>query len=688
MTARTLASGISGAIGCDFDRDANRLYFVEYGGKVSRLDLLGGRSRTVSSGSATIKGTFLFDFDGGHHSPTRAITDVWWRQQTSVRRRMEAQNGAELALIGKVSFGSVTAQTLRSLTYGTEAIQADDNAGNQLPNGTVFAVRTSSGNYAKVLVTQYGYNIKVKWVTYKVSSGYKVLGTGYDRPEDIALTADASHAYVTERGGKLLRVKLSSAARSAATVVSSGMRAPHQISLDEAAGQAYVVEFANSGRLFRINLADGKKTQLAAGLKRAIGLLMSADKRFAYVSLQAPSGHRVERIDLAAANREVIASGLSNPFFMTWTDPVESGILLAERDPANRLAHIDLTKASPKLTRIASGLPARPSSAALVTSTRALVCSDSIISEVDLSAGYFSATGPLLMGVGHVPKDRISQSGPATARGYADTTVDPGYFFQVKDAPFGGTLSLMFNHNKAYASGARYYRLWIGSVEPKQSFSDYKWSSSVNRFLLETTSPSASGYYRVRHPSQIWYNNWLAYRLGTGVVADGLYRIRVRTYKLQSGASQVATDSFLVRIDNQRATASIDQILHYHTKTSAHPVDECAIIDRPLDAFRFRVTAWDPQGHLKSYQLSALWGNNKSKSVAGHSYAATPSKKWFGLPGSLLPSSGSWQAEVAGDPTSTRCAHTFYLTVWDRVINGYGHIHKSTYHKSITIMLP
>ena len=687
MTATTLASGLGGAIGCDFDRDANRLYFVEYGGKVSRLDLLGGRSRSVSSGTVTIKGTFLFDFDGGHHSPTRAITDVWWRQQTTVKRRMEPQNGAELALIGPASFSSVTPQMLKSLTYSSSPIQADDNASNQLPNGAMFAVRTSAGNYAKVQVVQYGYNIKVKWVTYAISSGYRVLGTGYDRPEDIALTGDG-YAYVTERGGKLLKVKLTSAARTNAAVVTSGMRAPHQISLDMASGQAYVVEFSNSGRLFRINLSNGKKTVLATGLKRAIGLLMSADKRFAYVSLQAPSGHRVERIDLAAANREVIASGLSNPFFMTWADPTEGGIVLAERDPANRLAHIDLTKASPTLTRIATGLPARPSSVALVTSTRALVCSDSVISDVDLSLGYFSATGPLLMGIGHVPKDRISQSGAATVRGYADTTVDPGYFFQVKDAPFGGTLSVMFNHTKAYASGARYYRMWIGAVEPKQSYSDYKWDSSANRFLLQTSSPSASGYYRVRHPSEIWYNNWLAYRLGTGVVADGLYRIRVRTYTSQSSSSQVATDSFLVRVDNQRATASIDQILHYHTASSFHEVDECAIIDKPLDAFRFRVTAWDPQGHLKSYNLRALWGNNKSKGVASHSYTGAANKKWFGLPGSLLPSSGKWQSAVTGDPTSTRCAHTFYLTVWDRVINGYNHIHKSTYHKSITIMLP
>jgi hypothetical protein len=49
---------------------------------------------------------------------------------------------------------------------------------------------------------------------------------------------------------------------------------------------------------------------------------------------------------------------------------------------------------------------------------------------------------------------------------------------------------------------------------------------------------------------------------------------------------------------------------------------------------------------------------------------------------------GGWQAAVAGDPTSTRCAHSFVLSVWDRVINGWGYIHHGSAHRSITIMLP
>ncbi len=42
---------------------------------------------------------------------------------------------------------------------------------------------------------------------------------------------------------------------------------------------------------------------------------------------------------------------------------------------------------------------------------------------------------------------------------------------------------------------------------------------------------------------------------------------------------------------------------------------------------------------------------------------------------------------ATGDPSSTQCARTFCLHVWDRVIDGYNSIHRAAYHRSITIML-
>src|SRR5690348_6479676 len=50
-----------------------------------------------------------------------------------------------------------------------------------------------------------------------------VLGTGFNAPSDVVLSADGLHAYVTENPGTLLRLNLSNMNRAAATVVASGM---------------------------------------------------------------------------------------------------------------------------------------------------------------------------------------------------------------------------------------------------------------------------------------------------------------------------------------------------------------------------------------------------------------------------------------------------------------------------------
>ena len=102
----------------------------------------------------------------------------------------------------------------------------------------------------------------------------------------------------------------------------------------------------------------------------------------------------------------------------------------------------------------------------------------------------------------------------------------------------------------------------------------------------------------------------------------------------------------------------------------------------------FDIVATDPQQHLLSWSLTALWGDNRSALVASDSYAShvSPTRQWAGVAG-VVPAA-PWHAAVAGDPTSTRCAHTFVLSMWDRVIDGYGYLHYNQVHKSITIMLP
>ena len=93
------------------------------------------------------------------------------------------------------------------------------------------------------------------------------------------------------------------------------------------------------------------------------------------------------------------------------------------------------------------------------------------------------------------------------------------------------------------------------------------------------------------------------------------------------------------------------------------------------------MTAFDPNHHLLSYGVTALWGHNGSASVFSDSYASHVNAEgphlWSGVTNSWVPPAG-WTAVC-------NCAHTFYLDVWKRTIDGYNYLLHGTAHQSITI---
>lgn len=682
VTPVSLQGGLSGAIGSAIDTFQQRLYFVEFDGKISRLDLLPQNATTIaSSNSATLQGTFSFNFDNGTQNSAGSPPsewDVFWQQHTATERSMTARNGAQFAYLGNVNFNGISFADLAAYYYTSDPISANDDSSNLLTNGAVFAVRTSEGNYAKVQVISYGYDLQFRFRTYRLSNPYQVLGTGYNQPEDIVLSSDGIHAYVTERSGNLLRVDLGNADRSHAVVVSSGMTAPHQIDLLEDSGIAYVVEYATSGRLLRIDLTGGAQTTVVSGLNEAIGLLVTGDQQFAYISEQA--GNSIIRLDLATNTQTTVVSGLINPFFLTWSDAGESGILFTERDPANTVKMVDITTATPELRTIATGLPLRPSSVAVVNPFRLTVCCNNEISSLDLSGSVFLPAGPVFMGIGFVPADRISG-------GYADTTGLTDYHFRVKDAPFGGSLPLMINHDKMYTSGAPFYKILVDGVVQEAPFSTLVWRSSLGRFVSETRNPVGAGFFRTRPNTELWYTPFHGYDLNTTVFTNGLHTITLELYASSAASgSPLASHNLAVMIDNSWPVVSIDEILHHHSTDGIVPVGTCGIVTEESDQFQFNITARDMEGHLKSWSLVALWGNNRSAGVDSDSYTPVASHQWDGPLGATVPAT-PWAATVPGDPTSRRCAHTFRLIAWDRVIDGYRHLHRQSYHKSITLLL-
>jgi hypothetical protein len=515
-----------------------------------------------------------------------------------------------------------------------------------------------------------------------------VLGTGYNFPSDIELSADGLHAYITENPGTLLRVSLTNMNRAAATVVASGFNGIDQVALDEAHGFAYVAEFTGGG-IWRVTLGTGAKS-LVVNIGTPRGVLATSDGKFLYVSSDAGT---ITRIDLSTKVLVKVASGLNGPRHLTFADAGESTILFPQPNPTGTVLKADLTTTPATVTPIAGPSSPAPYSVQVLSSNQLLIACATAVAEVDLTASVFTAAGPTLLGIGFVPADATH-----LPNGYADTTIDPTYFFQVKDSPFGGTLPLMINWQHARSIGANYYQVFIaaGAAPPIQvttPFSDYLWSVPLNQFELVATTPAAGGYYQLRSAGQIWLNFWLGMLLNTLGQPNVLNTISIKLFSATSPASEIghATDAGRfanVMIDNSVPVANLEQILQQPGNV---PEPVCAIVNSGTPTFTFVVTATQPQSHLLGWSLVAYWGDNKSETISSDSYSShiSPSRLWAGITSTAVPPPGPapWNATVAGDPTSTHCAHSFFLNAWDRVINGWGYIHGvASYQKSLTLL--
>ncbi len=571
-TSTQLVTGLAGAIGCDFRTAQNQLIFVEYGGKLSTLDLFPVPTIVAQSASTILKGTFTFDFDTGVEGGPAANNDVFWEQMTAVLRQMTPQNSAQLVNLGAVDFNSLTAPTLQSLTYSSTPIDGNNDATNKLVAGDVFAVRTNKGNFTKVKVLAYGYNLTIQWVTYNIPSGYKVIGTGYNQPEDVKMSVDGVHAYITERTGDLVKVALSVPNRASATVIATGMTAPQQLFLDEAHNAAYVVEYAAAGNLTKITLSSGAKTVITSALNFPVGLVLSSDLQYAYVSEQTtgPDLGRISSVQLSSATRATIVKGLTAPFFLTWADAAQDAVFVALRDPSNSIISVNVTLNTSNL--VAAGVPVRPSSVAIAGPGELLVCSDSVIEEVAFTT--LPLNGPLLMGIGFIPFDKINQAGPFV--GLANTSVDPTYFYQVTNTPFGGTLPIMVNYQTALTAGASYYQVKVDGVPHTDVWTDYLWSGTS--YVLQTITPktvgAATGCYPVRPLAQLflWYNTTLGDLLDTTGLSNGLHTITLQ-FLDGVGNPKVATPPLIIMVNNQPSVATLSLPL-----LGGLPADACGVL--------------------------------------------------------------------------------------------------------------
>ncbi len=606
--------------------------------------------------------------------------------------------GLVFLLTGRAEFSFAASQT--QLLSGLSAAVgiALDEANNHL-----YFVEYNAPDLKRIILTPECENDPA------VTCVVDTVATGFTHAEDVQLDPGHGLAYVTTRddpgtSGVLWRVDISSGTKN---MVTFNLGAPQQLVLDIPNDQAYVVGY-NDGRLRRINLTTGVKTPVFTGLSHPVGLAVTSDGNYAYVTEQGPPAI-ISEIDLTTGLkvREVVRDGVSGvslvaPFFMAWRDISQNSLYVVERDPANRVSTVDLITSTK--SDVITGLPWRPSGIAVSSLGSPLyITADNRIVRVDMVV--FDLTEPVFLGVGHVPSTDIVD-------GYA--TTDPLYFFKVKHSPFGGTLNIFGNLNNFKSLSATHYEVLVskdgGAFEAlDHSWRAYKWNPDplIAKYEPVTIAPE-TGTTRYSIPSeyplhaQWWYPPFLFMRWPSG--ENGLYTFKVKIY--DSVGTDItwklpaAQNSLTVRIDNTPPEVKLSNICQKGVAgLSSDPcypdkeVQACDIVSSGPNKYYFKVKAYDPNQHLRYYSLKALWGDNTSGRIEFHNYsgdAAHPAPaghvdaegpyKWSGVINARIPSNpaGVWKA-------ACNCAHTFDLWGGKRTINGYHYILRRRYHKSITI---
>jgi DNA-binding beta-propeller fold protein YncE len=509
------------------------------------------------------------------------------------------------------------------------------------------------------------------------------IATSLVHPENVAIDVERGIAYVTTRDdpgttGKLWRIDLTTGAKS---LVTFNLDAPQQIVLDLGLNQAYTVGY-DSGKLWRIDLTTGVKVAVARNLGHPVGLAINSDDSRAYVSEQDTG--QVTEINLSTGVRlRAVATQLTAPFFLAWTDPSDAALYVVERDPANQVSRIDI----PSLTKtvVAGSLAWRPSGVAVDYLNGVLyVITDSKLLRIGFEGLPLSE--PTFLGVGLVPSTSIVD-------GYA--TTDPSYLqLQVKDSPFGGTLSIFGNLSnfKRLPFNATHYQVTVQAPDGSstilaRSWGTYHWNPATDQYDWETITPEPGGYYAIppEYPAYPyrWYPSYLMMVWPSST--NGLYSFSVKLFqKTGTGWSDapgtLLKNDLTLLIDNSPATVSLVNIRQHGSSTTIVP---CAIVSGMPNSFDFELTASDPNQHLLSYNLAAYWGKDKSENIPGgaDSYSnhvdAEGKHLWSGVSNLWVPPAG-WAAHC-------NCAHTFYLGVWKRTINGYNYILYNESHQSITI---
>jgi hypothetical protein len=292
------------------------------------------------------------------------------------------------------------------------------------------------------------------------------------------------------------------------------------------------------------------------------------------------------------------------------------------------------------------------------------------------SRNYPAGTaGIVIGGIGLIPATKIN------AEGYA--TIAEPYYLQPDAAVFAGTLNFIGNTATLpsfWSAGAQKYRVLyrngntLAEVNAKpwtairQSWANYRWTGTT--YVWESFGPDSNDMYPLVNPALDYSIKALLFQWDTANAPNNLHQFKLEFFNAAGNPVVLAgTDQIVaLRVDNKLPDVKLLNVLHNNSPVSACAIETMSDFN---DGVQLVCKAYDPEGHLHSYGLSAEWGAGESASLFSDSFAnpanRTTAPIWHGVTTQTIPSApNEWK------PPKT-CAYLFRIAATARATNGYSY---------------
>lgn len=297
--------------------------------------------------------------------------------------------------------------------------------------------------------------------------------------------------------------------------------------------------------------------------------------------------------------------------------------------------------------------------------------------------------GPVIGTVGLVGTGLIGGDG------YCNIPTSTPYYFHPQEAAFSGTLNLIGNEatlNALWAAGARKYKVQHRFGNTAALLAAAAWTPILQSWanfeivgatdVWQSFGPDSSGFYPMVNPALPYTIQNLIFQWTTSGEPDCLHQFEFQFFNAASVPVPTPAQILTLKLDNQPVTVDLINVLH-----AGAPVSPCAIVNLSsiTDGVQIVYEAFDPEGDLWSFAVTAEYGHGLSAAIHSDSYPphANPTHNWQGVSSDTRPVPPAvWVPPVT-------CAYLFQISAWARTTNGYSFpVLLSTDFQTVTLIKP